>query len=124
MRRLLAFLLMLAPLVFAAADVSGKWIGTMDLKSPDGSMNSTPVTAEFKQTGATVTGTAGLAGQDQFTVEKGALDGNQLNFEVHAPDGIYAVHATVASDSQIKGEVSYTAPGGVKATASLSLTRN
>ncbi len=124
MRRLLAFLLMLAPFAFAAADVSGKWAGTMDMKMPDGSVNSTPVTAEFKQTGATITGTAGVAGQDQFTVEKGALDGNQLTFEVHANDGIYAVKATVVSDTQIKGEVTFTSPEGAKVIASLTMTRN
>jgi hypothetical protein len=124
MRRLLAFLLMLAPLALAAADVSGKWAGAMDIKGPDGSVNSTPVTAEFKQTGATVTGAAGVAGQDQFALEKGTLDGNQLTFEVHAPDGVYAVKATLTGDTQLKGEVAFTSPEGAKVTASLTMTRN
>jgi hypothetical protein len=124
MRRLPALLLMLASLAFAAADVSGKWTGTMDVKMPDGSVNSTPVTAELKQTGATVTGTAGVAGQDQFALEKGTLAGNQLTFEVHAPDGVYAIKATVVSETQIKGDISFTVNGGVQGTATLALTRN
>jgi len=123
MRRLLVFLLMLAPLLFSAADLSGKWTGSMDLKMPDGSLNSTPVSADLKQTGATVTGTAGVAGGDQFPV-KGIFDGNQLTFEVQAPDGVYAVKATAVSDTQLKGEVSFTSPEGTKLTASLNLTRN
>jgi hypothetical protein len=126
MRRvLLAFLLAIAPFAFAAAnDVSGKWSGSMAIKMPDGSVNSTPVTAEFKQSDSKVTGTAGVAGQDQYTVQKGTLDGNQLSFEVQAPDGLYAVKATVVSDTQLKGEIAYTASGGVKGAATLSLTRN
>lgn len=124
MRRLLALLLVLASLAFAAADVSGKWTGTMDVKLPDGSVNSTPVTAELKQTAATVAGTAGVAGSDQFTLEKGTLDGNQLTFEVHAADGVYAVKATLVSDTQMKGEVTFASPEGAKVTASLTMTRN
>lgn len=123
MRRLLAFLLVLAPLAFTAADVSGKWVGSMDMKLPDGSVNSTPVTAEFRQTGAMVTGAAGVAGSDQFAVEKGMIDGGQLTFEVHAPDGVYAVKVSFVSDTQMKGEVSYTNEGG-KGTAAITLTRN
>jgi len=125
MRRLLpALLLAIAPLTFAATDVSGKWAGMMDVKLPDGSVNSTPVTAEFKQSGGTITGTAGVAGMDQFALEKGALDGNQLTFEVHAPDGVYAVKATLATGTELKGEVAFTSPEGTKVTASLTLTRN
>lgn len=123
MRRLLILLLLLAPVAFAAADVSGKWTGTMDLKLPDGSVNSAPVSAELKQTGTMVTGTAGVAGQDQYTLEKGTIDGNQLTFEVHAADGLYAVKITIVSDTQLKGEVAFTL-NGVQATASLSLTKN
>lgn len=123
MRRLLAFLLILAALAFAAADVSGKWSGSMDMKLPDGSVNSTPVTAEFNQTGAMVTGAAGVAGSDQFAVEKGMIDGSQLTFEVHAPDGVYAVKVSLVSDTQMKGEVSYTNEGG-KGIAAITLTRN
>lgn len=124
MRRLLAFLLMLAPLAFAAADVSGKWSGSMDTKLPDGSVNSTPVTAEFKQTGTTITGTAGVAGSDQFTLEKGTVDGAQVSFEVHAPDGVYVVEVNLVSDTGMKGDVSFTGTEGVKATAALTLSRN
>ncbi len=124
MRRLLLFLLLLAPLAIAAADVSGKWAGSMDVKLPDGSVNSTPVTAEFKQTGATIAGVAGVAGSDQFAVEKGMLDGSQLTFEVHAPDGLYAVKVTLVGDTQMKGDVTFTSPEGTKVIASLTMTRN
>lgn len=124
MRKFLAFLLMLAPLAFAAADVSGKWSGSMDMKLPDGSVNSTPVTAEFKQTGTTITGTAGVAGSDQFAIEKGTVDGTQVSFEVHAPDGVYVVKVNLVSDTGMKGDVSFTGTEGVKATAALTLSRN
>ena len=124
MRRVLPLLLLLACFAFAAGDVTGKWTGSMDIKMPDGSVAPTPVTAELKQTGATVTGTAGVAGADQFTLEKGALAGNQLTFEVHAPDGVYTIKATVVSDTQIKGDISFINTSGIQGTASLTLTRN
>ncbi len=123
MRRVLfALLLAFVPLAFAATDVSGKWTGSMDLKLPDGSVNSTPVVADLKQAGNTVTGTAGAVGHEGLTIEKGVIDGGQLTFEVQTGEGSYAVKAKV-SDSQIKGEVVFIT-GGAKQTATLVMTRN
>ena len=122
-RLLLTLFVAFAPLAFAATDVSGKWNGKMDVISPDGALSSTPVTAELKQSGKTVTGIAGVAGGDQLQIENGAMDSDRLTFEVHTAEGVYAVKATVG-ESQLKGEVIFTAQGGSKQTASLVMARN
>jgi hypothetical protein len=73
MRRLLLTLLLLAPLVNAATDISGKWSGSMDRKTQEGKVDSTPVIAQFKLDGKTVTGTAGVPGFEPSPVGNGML---------------------------------------------------
>ena len=95
----------------------------MDITAPDGTAQSTPVTAEFKQDGKTVTGTAGREGDDQFTVENGLLDGDTLTFEVETPDGKYALSLKLVSDSKLQGETTFSDPQGNKLTAKLAFER-
>jgi len=120
---LLALVILLAPLAARAADVSGKWSGSMDMKGADGTPQSMPVTAEFKQDGKTVTGTAGREGDDQLTVQKGTIDGDDFTFEVEGPDGVYSVKLKVGGDGQLKGEVNFSDQSGNKQTASLTLNK-
>ncbi|MGA3025792.1 MAG: hypothetical protein ABSF98_13575 [Bryobacteraceae bacterium] len=120
---LLSLFLLAAPLTLSAADISGKWTGTMDMKAPDGAAQSMPVTAEFKQDGKSVTGTAGREGDEPLTIQKGTIEDNKFTFEVEAPDGKYAVSLTVVSDSQLQGDVAFSDPEGNKQTAKLTLTR-
>jgi len=119
---LLSLFLLLLPLT-AAADVSGKWSGSMDIKAPDATMQSTPVTAEFKQDGRTVTGTAGREGDDQLTIENGLLDGGTLTFDVEAPDGKYSVSLKLVGDTKLEGETTFSDPNGNKLTAKLTFER-
>ena len=120
---LLALVILLAPVVARAADVSGKWSGSMDMKGPDGTPQSMAVTAEFRQDGKTVTGTAGREGDDQLTVEKGTIDGDDFTFEVEAPDGVYSVSLKAVGDGKLKGEVNFTDQSGNKQTATLTLNK-
>lgn len=122
-RRLMSLLLLIAPLTVSAGDLSGKWTGAMELKTPDGQAQSMPVRAEFKQDGKSVTGTAGREGDEQLTIEKGTIENNKFTFEVQAPDGTYAASLTV-SDAQLQGEVTFNDPDGNKQTAKLTLTRD
>ena len=120
---LVSLFLLMAPLTVAAGDISGKWTGTMDLKTPDGQVQSMPVTAEFRQDGKSVTGTAGREGQEQLPIEKGTIDDKKFTFEVQPPDGTYAVSLIVISDDVLAGEVTFNDPDGNKQTANLRLTR-
>ncbi|HTP86857.1 MAG TPA: hypothetical protein VMJ34_07915 [Bryobacteraceae bacterium] len=120
---LLSLCLLLLPLSVAAADISGKWSGAVEFKAPDGTVQTMPVTAEFKQDGKTVTGTAGQEGQEQFSVDKGTIDGDRLTFEVEAPDGLYSATLTIAADDQIKGDIVHTDQNGDKITATMTLAK-
>ena len=95
----------------------------MDIQAPDGSAQSMPVTAELKQDGKTVTGTAGREGDEQHALENGAIDGDKLTFEVTAPDGKYEVSLTLVSDAQLQGNVTHTDQDGSKVTAKLTFTK-
>jgi hypothetical protein len=121
---LFPLLLLLVPLAAAATDISGKWSGSMDRKTPDGKVDSTPVIAEFKLDGVRVTGTAGVPGFDPSPVGNGMLRGDQLTFEIHGNDGDYAVKLTLVGKSRLKGEVVFSAPDGTKQTSSLTFTRD
>ena len=119
----MSLFLLVAPLALAAGDITGKWSGSMDMKAPDGSAQSMPVTAEFKQDGKTVTGTAGREGDEQLALEKGMVDGEKFTFEVTAPDGVFAINLTLMSDTQLQGDVTHTDQDGNKATAKLTLAK-
>jgi hypothetical protein len=122
---LAAFLLLAG---VALADVSGKWSGTAELQTPDGAQ-ALPVTAEFKQQDKSVSGTVGKAGEEQYEIQKGMLDGGKLSFEFVAPEEdeasgkrLYTMRLNVISDTQLQGEFDFLANGS-KVTGKLTLTR-
>jgi hypothetical protein len=112
----------------ALADVSGKWSGTAELQTPDGAQ-ALPVTAEFKQQDKSVSGTVGKAGEEQYEIHKGALDGGKLTFEFVAPEEddpsgkrLYTMRLSVISDTQLQGEFDFLADG-TKVTGKVTFTR-
>lgn len=123
-RPLLVLLLLLAPLATAATDISGKWSGSMIQNTANGRVDSTPVVAEFRLDGTTLTGAANVPGFDPLPVGDGILRGDQLTFTVHGDDGDYAVKLTLAGESQLEGEVVFSARDGARQTSSLMFTRN
>jgi hypothetical protein len=79
----LAALALCAVLAVFAADISGRWIGSMPSGSSNGSSTAT-VYLHLRQQADTVAGT--LAYQDetkQVPIENPELKGDQLTFEVH-----------------------------------------
>ena len=129
MRKLIlpvAAFLMLAP--FAMADVSGKWNGSAEIETPDGKQ-SIPISAEFRQQDKAVNGTIGKQGEEQYPIEKGAVEGGKLTFEFTAPEEdeasgkrLYRMRLNVASESELQGEVEF-AMNDEKVTAKVTLTR-
>jgi hypothetical protein len=79
-----AFFLLAA---FARADVSGKWRGSAEIKTPDGESLVVPISADFTQQDKSVTGSTGKEGEAQYPIEKGQVDGAKLSFEITAPEG-------------------------------------
>ncbi|HLN01800.1 MAG TPA: hypothetical protein VK335_21100 [Bryobacteraceae bacterium] len=113
---------------FAMADVSGKWSGSAELQTPDGTQ-TIPITAEFKQQDKSVSGTTGKEGEEQYPIEKGQIDGSKLIFEFTAPEGdedsgkrTYNLRLNVISESQLQGEFDFLA-NGTKVTGMVKLAR-
>jgi hypothetical protein len=113
----------------AKADVSGKWSGSAELKTPEGESQVLPVSAEFKQQDKLVNGTIGKEGEEQYPIEKGAIESSKLSFEFTAPEEdeasgkrIYTVRLNVVSEAQLEGEFEFTT-NGAKVTGKLTLAR-
>src|SRR6476469_4505305 len=95
-------LLALSAMTAMAADVSGKWPGTF---TPDGSQEGQPALVILKQTGETVTGTAGPDENQQWPLSNVKLDGDKLSFDVNANNGMVLKMNLVLEGDHLKGEI-------------------
>jgi hypothetical protein len=91
MKKLVALALVLAafsPVVAAqtTASFTGKWEGNFVRQRPDGTENTQPIVFNLTQKGKVITGTAG-PGEQQWNVEKGAVDAGKASFQVQQPNG-------------------------------------
>ena len=113
MKLLSCILLMLAlAITAAAADVTGKWSGTFTVTGPDGSAgDSNPAFLILKQSGTTLTGTAGGDEAEQFPIENAKIENNKITGTVNSSDGAtYTVSLTVDGD-RMTGEVTVSQGG-------------
>jgi hypothetical protein len=82
MKKLLMICAVVAMTLFAgkamAADVTGSWTTTM--QTQDG--NSTQITFNFKQDGASLTGTVQGSMGDPMEITNGKVDGDKFTFDV------------------------------------------
>jgi hypothetical protein len=102
-----AFLIALFAMTARAADVTGKWSGTF---TPEGQDPSSAFVI-LKQTGATLTGSAGPDEGQQWPLANGKIAGNKITGEVTSPDGmVYKLDLVVEGD-RIKGNVIATREG-------------
>ena len=72
--------LLLGAWTLSAADVTGKWSGTIDVRE-NGEQRTVPVLLILKQDGDKITGTAGDNEEDRHPIQKGILDGDNLTIE-------------------------------------------
>ena len=70
-------LVLLATLSASAADVDGKWAGTID--TPDGAVN---IAFTFKADGTTLTGTTTGPDGAEVAIKGGRIEGSNLSFKV------------------------------------------
>ena len=117
------FLILALSLIASAADVTGKWTGTYTLTSTDGSAgDDNPAFLVLKQSGSTLTGTAGADESEQWPIEDAKIEGNKITGTINPSDGAkYAVTLTVDGDKMI-GEVLIT-QGGQTLKAKIALKR-
>ena len=83
--RRLALVVTLCVVVFVplrAADVDGKWSGSIDTP-----MGAIPIEFNFKADGATLTGSMGGPDGGQIPIKNGKIDGNKISFNVSVDFG-------------------------------------
>lgn len=104
------------------ADVSGRWSGTLKM-NVDGAEMEMPHEVILKQQGEAITGTAGPGADQQWAITKARLSGNELSFEVKAPDGgpLFEYQLTI-SGAEMSGDYKMTLEGQVT-TAKLTLKK-
>jgi hypothetical protein len=124
----LGCLLFTLTLTLSAADVTGKWSGNGELKSPDGTTDGGPVYMDLKQNGQEVTGTVSTGEDRQWAIQKGRLEGQKLSFEVSTPAGegtrVFKAELTVTEDGRLEGTVEAQDSAGNKISGKLSLKRS
>jgi hypothetical protein len=122
MRRLLSILAVFT-LSLAAADVTGKWSGTIEVKR-NGEAKTEPALVILKQEGAVLTGSGGPNESEQHAMRNGKVDGNKITFEIALGGERVMQFNLTAAGEQIDGDV--TAPSKNDAapeSARLSLKR-
>jgi uncharacterized protein (DUF2147 family) len=107
----------------SAADVTGKWVGTYTITGADGAVPETnPAVVFLKQTGSTLTGTAGQDEGEQFPIENAKIADNKITGTVNPSDGnTYAITLTANGD-RMTGEIVIGA-GGQTIKAKIELKR-
>jgi hypothetical protein len=127
MKRLFAFALVLAvfaPAIAAqtAASFTGKWEGTFTRQRPDGTENSQPVVFDLTQKGKALTGTAGPP-DDQWKIEKGAVEAGKATFEVQQPDGPLFKFALTIVKGRLQGDMTAERDGVVRGQAKVDAAK-
>jgi hypothetical protein len=111
MRTFLCFLVLavLACAAVADVDVTGKWSGSFNMTGPDGDKEGTAVLI-LKQSGTEITGTVGPSEDEQFTIQKGKIDGDKITLEADHNGHAMKIDLVLA-DNRITGEAHMEADG-------------
>jgi hypothetical protein len=100
---MVSFVLLLAPVLLAADDITGKWSGSFVITFPDGETKDSMAFMDLKQNGVGLTGTAGEGPDKQWAIQKGKVDGNKITFEVQTDEPLVKFELTLI-DGHLKGE--------------------
>jgi hypothetical protein len=110
MKTLAAVVLLLVSMVPAhaqtkAANLTGKWTGTFTRTAPDGRTQSIPFLFDLTQKGKVLTGTVGPNAERQWAIEKGAVNGAKVTFQVQQPDGPMRKFTLELVKERLQGEM-------------------
>jgi hypothetical protein len=115
----------LVPAVAAqtAASFTGKWEGTFTLQRPDGTEGDPdPVVFNLTQKGKVLTGTAG-PGEQQWSVDKGAVNAGKATFEVQQPNGPLFKFSLTIVKGRLQGEMVGERDGVVRGRAKVDAAK-
>ena len=113
MRKL--WLLPCLTMVLTAADVSGKWTGTIEVADDSsGATINTPVRAEFEQKANSLSGKIGRREDDRAeSIRNGKIDGKKILFEVTSTETLGAVKFDLTlEDDRMEGQMNSSLDSG------------
>ena len=87
------------------ANLTGKWTGTLTRTAPDGRSQSIDFMFDLTQKGKVLTGTAGPNAERQWKIEKGAVDGEKVTFQVQQPDGPMRTFTLKVVKDRLQGDM-------------------
>ena len=124
----LAILLLLTTSIAIAADLSGKWNGALEFKGEDGQTQTAPAHADLKQDNKLVTGKIWKEEGQEFKIDHGQVNGNEISFQFSAPEGegeqvvIHFVKLVLVSANKMEGTLEFDG-SGQKFSGKLTFTR-
>jgi len=128
MRLLVPILVLLITSFALAADVSGKWTGSLEFKGEGGQTHTAPAHADLKQQNVALTGRIWKGDGQQFEIEQGKVRGTEVSFQFRAPEGadeqvvVHAVKLSLVTPTQLQGTLQF-ATAGQKMSGKLTFTK-
>ncbi len=98
-------LLTMAPAYSQTTDLTGKWTGKLTRTAPDGRTQSIDFMFDLTQKKKVLTGTAGPNAERQWAIQKGAVDGSEVTFQVQQPDGPLRTFTLKLVEGRLQGEM-------------------
>jgi hypothetical protein len=95
----------------------------MTRTAPDGQTQSIDIMFDLKQKDKVLTGTVGPNADRQWAIEKGAVDGNKVKFQVQQPDGPLRTFTLTLVKDRLQGEMLAEPKGGESFTAKVDAGR-
>ena len=102
--RSFVFAFIVSAVSLVAADVTGKWRGSLEFTNDNGEIRKGTAFMDLKQSGSAVTGTAGPNESEPHQLRNGKFENNKLTFTVMADDSDMKVELTLEGD-EMKGQV-------------------
>lgn len=102
-----------------AADVAGKWSGTFKV---DGGDHDVPQLFILKQQGMTITGSGGPNAGEQYPIEDGHVEGNELRFTLTTGEWRFEYDLKQTEADVLKGEIKLKSADDSR-SAKVSLTK-
>jgi hypothetical protein len=123
MKALLVFLVLtaLAGAAMADTDITGKWSGSFNAAGPNGETKESTAILILKQNGSEITGSVGPNEDEQFTIQKGRIDGDKITLEADE-NGHTLKFDLVLASGRITGEAHMSHDGETR-TAKIDVTR-
>jgi hypothetical protein len=118
MNRTVTAVLLLAASAMAG-DLTGKWSGTFKV---DGGDHSVPQLFILKQQGKTLTGSGGPNAGEQYPLENGRIDGDEVRFELTTGEWKFAYDLKQTGPDGLKGDLKLQSVNDSR-SARVSLTK-